>query len=117
VKLALAPLGKPETLNATSLLNPLLGVIETVVVPAEPPPVTDTLPGFTPTAKSGKGAVPLSESVADAFLLLAVRLALTAPVLVGANCTVTVHDVPAPRLVALHVSLVIVNSDEPDAVT
>jgi hypothetical protein len=55
--------------------------------------------------------------VAVALLLVAFKLALTAPVLVGANCTTTVHDFPGPRLVALQPSLVTENADEPDSAT
>jgi hypothetical protein len=63
--------------------------------------------------------VPDSESVVRAvgFLPIAFKLAVTAPVPVGANCTVTVHDFRGPRLVALHVSDVIVSADPPDNAT
>jgi hypothetical protein len=50
-------------------------------------------------------------------LLVAFKLAVAAPVAVGANCTVIVHDFRGPRLVALHASEVIVNADEPDSET
>src|SRR6516225_9665151 len=63
--------------------------------------------------------VPVSESVArTAFLLLAaVSVAAGVPVRAGANRTVTVHDVPGPRLVAVQVSAVMVNAADPDSVT
>src|SRR5579859_7008328 len=66
---------------------------------------------------AGGGSVPVSASVAVAFLLAAVSVAVTVPGLVGANCTVTVHDLPGPRLVPVQVSAVTVNSADPGSVT
>src|SRR5215467_5791447 len=63
--------------------------------------------------------VPVSGSVAvtAAFLLTAVSVAVTTPVLGGENCTVTVHDLPGPRSVPLQVSVVTVKATEPDSMT
>jgi hypothetical protein len=65
--------------------------------------------------------VPLSESVAVAagFLLVAFKLAVTAPATVGANRTATVHESPGSRIVAVHMSLTAstANAEEPSTVT
>ena len=59
---------------------------------------------------------PVSASVAAVFWLTAVSVAPAAPVAVGANCTVTLHDLPGPRLVPVHVSAVTVNAADPGRV-
>ncbi len=46
-----------------------------------------------------------------------VAVSVAVPAAVGANCTATVHCWPGPRLVAVQVSLVMVNAPEPDSVT
>jgi hypothetical protein len=51
------------------------------------------------------------------FLLVAVSVAVTAPTLLGANCTAMVHDWPGPRLIALQVLAELVKALEPDRVT
>jgi hypothetical protein len=48
-------------------------------------------------------------AVAADLLLAAVSVAVSGPTLVGANTTVTVQDLPGPRLVALQVSVVVLN--------
>jgi hypothetical protein len=50
-------------------------------------------------------------------MLTAVSVAVTLPLLAGANCTVTVHDLPGPKLVSVQVSAVIVNAADPGTVT
>jgi hypothetical protein len=52
LKLAVTPEGTPDADKDTAELNPLLTVIETVVLP-EPPWVTDRLAGEALIAKSG----------------------------------------------------------------
>ena len=68
-------------------------------------------------ASDGNVPLPLSKTVAVAagFLLVAFKLAVTAPVVVGTNCTATVHESPGSRTVAVHVSPMgaIANSEEP----
>src|SRR5258708_3668017 len=63
--------------------------------------------------------VPVSGSVAVAvdLMLTAVSVAVSVPVLDGANCTVTVQDLPGPRLVPVQVSVVIANATGPDSAT
>lgn len=53
--------------------------------------------------------------MAAGFLLVAFKLAVTAPVVVGTNCTSTVHESPGSRTVAVHMSLMgaMANSEEP----
>ena len=59
--------------------------------------------------------MPVSESVAEAFLLVAVSAAVTVPPVEGANCTVTVHVMPGPKPTPGHLWAVIVNSADPDS--
>jgi hypothetical protein len=48
------------------------------------------------------------------FLPITLSVALSlAPSLVGAYCTVTLHDLFGPRLPAVHVSAVVENADAP----
>ena len=49
--------------------------------------------------------------------LAAVRVAVTAPKLVGPKLTVTVQDAPCARLVPVQVSPVVVNAAAPSSVT
>jgi hypothetical protein len=56
-------------------------------------------------------------ATAAGLLLAALRVTVALPVLVGANCTVTLHDFPGPTLVALQPSLVTENADELDSAT
>ena len=59
---------------------------------------------------------PVRDALATAanFLLNTLSAALSlAPSLVGAYCTVTLHDFCGPRLAAVHVSAVFENADAP----
>ena len=56
-------------------------------------------------------------AVAADFLPAAVSVADTLPAAAGLNCTVTVHDLPGPRLVPEHPSAVTVNAAAPGTVT
>jgi hypothetical protein len=50
------------------------------------------------------------------FLPITLSVALSlAPSLIGAYCTVTLHDFCGPRLAAVHVSAVVENADAPVA--
>ena len=63
--------------------------------------------------------VPVSAAVAltAGFWLAPVRVAVTAPKLVGPKLTVTVQDAPCARLVPVQVSPVVVKAAEPATVT
>ena len=60
--------------------------------------------------------VPHNDRVAMAGALTAstVPVAFTVPGALGANCTVTVHDLRGPKLLPVHVSAVTVNASAPD---
>src|SRR6266496_5325157 len=67
---------------------------------------------------AGITPVPVSETVAAAGFLLAARsVAVPVPAPVGANRTTTVHDLPGPRLTAVHASAVMVNAADPGKLT
>src|SRR6266516_2308717 len=73
-----------------------------------------TVPAPVSLQYRGTDAVPVSESVAEACLAVAVSVAVTVPMLEGANCTVTVHVLPGPKpSPGGHVTAVIVNSADP----
>jgi hypothetical protein len=60
--------------------------------------------------------VPVSEAISTVFMPNAISVALSlAPSVVGAYWTVTLHDFLGPRLLAVHVSAVTENADEPSA--
>jgi hypothetical protein len=59
---------------------------------------------------------PVRDALATAadFLPITLSVALSlAPSLIGAYCTVTLHDFCGPRLAAVHVSAVVENADAP----
>lgn len=89
------------------------------LVPSRPAFTIAPLPELAQYRWPAEAPVPLSESVAEAagLLLATDNIACPRPVLVGANCTTTWHDFPGPTLVALQVSLVMLNAPEPDSVT
>src|SRR5215471_16508630 len=98
----------------TMVVSPVPSGLASMIVP-----VLGNAPKLVQYRCSAGAPVPVSESVAVAvdLALTAVRPALTAPVPDGANCTVTVHDLPGPRLVPVQVSAVIVNAGGPDSAT
>src|SRR6266516_2940800 len=76
-----------------------------------------TVPAPVSLQYRGTDAVPVSESVAEACLAVAVSVAVTVPMLEGANCTVTVHVLPGPKpSPGGRVAAVILNSADPDRV-
>jgi hypothetical protein len=122
VKLPNPPSAEQSLANVLSLASKssrLLVAQSLHVQRVEPVPVAYVPPN---DAQSGcdwpTGAVlaPVSEAVATAagFLPDARSVALSlAPAVVGAYRTVTLHDFLGPRLLAVHVSAVTENADEP----
>src|SRR5215472_11382371 len=82
-------------------------------------PVLGNAPKLVQYRWAPAAPVPISGSVAvtAAFLLTAVSVAESVPVLAGANCTVTEQDLPGPRSVPVQVSVVTVNAAGPDSMT
>src|SRR5215472_8199400 len=82
-------------------------------------PVLGKAPKLAQYRWSSDPPVPVRGSVAVAADLAptAVSTAVTVPALAGANCTVTAHDLPGPRLIPEHASALIANAGWPDSVS